>query len=97
MFTPLEILYIVLSFCVLWLSAAMFWLIWQVANILKSVNSFLDEAKHTLEKIENSISAIRDRVEHMTSASRVVFDGLKAVVDYVVDRKRATDKRDSDS
>jgi uncharacterized protein YoxC len=97
MFTPLEILYIVLAFCVLWLSAAMFWLIWQVANILKNVNSFLDEAKHTLEKIENSISSIRDRVEHMTSASRVVFDGLKAVVDYVVDRKRAKDKRDSDS
>ena len=34
-FTPLDILYIVLAFCVLWFTAAIFWFLYQLAQILK--------------------------------------------------------------
>jgi len=88
MFTPLEVLYVVLAFCVLWLSAAMFWLIWQAASIIKNVNDFLGEARDKLEKIEKTISAMKERFDHLTSTSGLLVEGAKKLFSYTLDKHR---------
>lgn len=93
MFTPLEILYIVLAFCVLWLSAAMFWLIWQAASIVRNINDFLGEAREKLEKIEKSMSSMKERFDHITSTSGMLVEGAKKLFNYTLEKRR--DQKDS--
>lgn len=88
MFTPLDILYIVLAFSVLWISAALFWLIWQVASILKSVNDTLTLAQETFEKIEDAVAHIRQKFDNATSTIPLLIGGIKKLVDYAVDKKK---------
>ncbi|NBS41722.1 hypothetical protein EBS80_03605 [bacterium] len=86
-FAPIDILYIVLSFCVLWISAALFWFIWQAAQILRNVNVAVDEAREKMDKIESAISAIRNRFDSMVSPMGIVMEGLKRVMEYAIEKR----------
>ncbi len=88
MFTPNDILYLVLSFCVLWLTAALFWFVWQAAQILRNVNSAVDEARERIEKIEQAITGIRSRFDSMTAPASLLFEGAKKVIEYAMDKRR---------
>lgn len=92
MFSPSEILYLVLSFCVLWLTAALFWFVWQAAQILRNVNSAVDEARERIEKIEQAITGIRSRFDSMTAPASLLFEGAKKLIEYAVDKRR--DRKD---
>ena len=78
--SPLDILHIVLAFCALWLTAALFWLIWQITAILRNVNEALEEAREKICKIEEAITSIRERFEHITSSAGFLVEGLKKVL-----------------
>lgn len=88
MFSPLDILYIVLAFCVLWFTAALFWLLWQVANIFRNVNVAISEAREKLMKIEEAISFIRGKFEHATSNLTLLVGGITKVVEFALDKRR---------
>ncbi|HBK34646.1 MAG: hypothetical protein UU08_C0002G0041 [Candidatus Uhrbacteria bacterium GW2011_GWE2_40_58] len=88
MFSPLDILYIVLAFCVLWFTAALFWLIWQVANIFRNVNVAITETREKLMKIEEAISFIRGKFEHATSNISLLVAGISKVVEYAMDKRK---------
>lgn len=93
MFSALDILYIVLAFCVLWFTAALFWLIWQVANILKNVNDTMTEAREVMAKIEDSIAVIRKKFESLPSSVTIAAEGIKKVVEFAIDKKKARKKK----
>ncbi|MFA4845037.1 MAG: hypothetical protein WC654_00560 [Patescibacteria group bacterium] len=87
MFTPLEILYIVLAFCALWLSVVIFWLIWQMATMLKRVNDTVGQAQETLAKIQLAIDGIRSKFDHTSTAlGAILHTGTKAV-EYLIDKR----------
>ncbi|MFH1404650.1 MAG: hypothetical protein ABIH21_00950 [Patescibacteria group bacterium] len=86
-FTPLDILYIVLAFCALWLSAAMFWLVWQVATMLRNVNSTIEEAREKLALIEQALTGMKTRFEKMTSLAGVMGEGIKALATHLIEKK----------
>lgn len=94
MISPLDILYIVLAFAVLWITAALFWLVWQIATIARTVNATLNEAREKIAKIEDALNAMRARFEKATSTGTVLVEGVKRVVDYAIDRKKAHAKPD---
>ncbi len=93
-FTPVDILYIVLSFCVFWISAALFWFIWQAAQILRNVNAAVDEAREKIGKIEAAITAIRNRFDSMTMPMGIIAEGLKRVVEYAMEKRSTRRGRD---
>lgn len=92
MFTPLEILYIVLAFCVLWISAVVFWLLWQVASIMKRANDTISLVQETLEKMETAIDGIRKKFDSTGAALGAVMHTTTKAVEYLIDRKM--DKRE---
>lgn len=87
-FTPLDILYIVLAFCVLWLSAAVFWLIWQIATILRNINQTIAEAREKLALIEKALTAMKERFEKLTTVGGVVVEGVKQLITYAIEKKK---------
>ena len=87
MFQSQDILYIVLAFCALWVTAFMCWLIWQIAMILKNVNDTMSEAREKIAKIEEAITGIRSKFEKATVGLSFLVDGIRKVVEYAIDRK----------
>lgn len=87
MFSALDILFIVLAFCALWFTAALFWLIWQVASLLKNVNDTMAEARDIMGKIEDSIAVIRKKFETIPGSVMIAAEGLKKVVEFAIDKK----------
>lgn len=88
MFEALDIFYIVLAFCVLWLTVAMFWLIWQVASILRGVNETLRLAREAIEKIEVAVTGIKNRFTTAAGSMKLLGETALKVVDYAVDKKK---------
>jgi archaellum component FlaC len=87
MYQSQDILYIVLAFCALWITAFMCWLIWQVAMILKNVNDTMAEAREKIGKIEEAISVIKSRFEKATVGLSFLGDGIRRLVEYVLDKR----------
>lgn len=87
MFQSQDILYIVLAFCALWVTAFMCWLIWQIAMILKNVNDTMSEAREKIAKIEEAITGIRGKFEKATVGLSFLADGVRKVVEYAIDKK----------
>ena len=51
--TPQDLLYIVLSFCVLWFTVFLCWLLYQAARVLKNANEIIEGAKKTADSWQN--------------------------------------------
>lgn len=87
MFQSQDILYIVLAFCALWVTAFMCWLIWQIAMILKNINDTMSEARVKIAKIEEALVGIRGRLEKATAGLSFLVEGIRKVVEYAIERK----------
>ncbi|HBU27688.1 TPA: hypothetical protein DEB00_01055 [Candidatus Uhrbacteria bacterium] len=64
MISTLEILWIVLAFCVLWVTAFVCWAIYHIAMVARNIHLVLDEAKQALHQIEDAITGVKDKMEH---------------------------------
>jgi hypothetical protein len=91
--SPLDILYIVLAFCALWVAAATFWLIFQIASVVKNFNDLLAEVQDKVERIEGAISGIRHKFESMGGSMTALVIGIEKVIGYAIEKRRA--KKDS--
>ncbi len=80
MFSPLDILYIVLAFCALWLTAAIFWLVWHV-------NDTLTEAREVMGKIEMALSGMRQKFDQTSSVVATLMSGITKIAENVVVEK----------
>jgi hypothetical protein len=87
MFSPLDILYIVLAFCVLWLTAAIFWLLWQVATMMRAVNDAIAEGREVMNKVEAALAGIHQKFDSVTSSLGVVVQLAAKGMEYVMERK----------
>ncbi|HAL49841.1 MAG: hypothetical protein UU40_C0004G0019 [Candidatus Uhrbacteria bacterium GW2011_GWD2_41_121] len=58
-----DILYIVLAFCALWITAFICWFVYQIAVMLKRVNDLVAELKFQIEKVEHLLDAIHGKFE----------------------------------
>ena len=87
-FSPLEILYLVLSFCVLWFTAAVFWFFWQLATILRNVNATIADARDKMHKIEQALSGIREKFDRASSLVGLGANTAAKAVEYVLEKKK---------
>ncbi len=87
MFTPLDILYIVLAFCALWLTAAIFWFVWQVGTLLRNVNDAIEEGREVMNKVESALTGIQNKFDSATSSLGTVVKLAAKGVEYLIDKK----------
>lgn len=92
-FTPLDILYIVLSFCVLWLTIAIFWFFYQLAQVLKNVNDTVSDVRDKIHKMEIALTGIREKFDHASSLLGFGANTAVKAVEYVMDRKKEMMKK----
>lgn len=90
--TPLDILYIVLSFCALWFTAAVFWFFWQLATILRNVNDAIADARDKMNKIERALTGIREKFDRASSLVGLGANTAVKAVEYVMEKKRKLER-----
>ncbi len=79
-----DILYIVIAFCILWITAFVCWFIYQVATVFKRVNDVLGELKYQIEKVEQALNGIKSKFDagsghlsKLTGHVKKFTDGMK--------------------
>jgi hypothetical protein len=87
MFSPLDVLYIVLAFCTLWLTAGIFWIIWQIATVIRTVNMAVGQVQETMSKMEEAITGIRSKFDHTSASLGAVVHTATKAVEYLIERR----------
>jgi len=82
-----DILYIVIAFCVLWVSAFVCWFVYQVTMMIKAVNDVLSELKYQVEKVEQALNGIKSKFETGSGHLSSIADQFKKAVEGKIKRK----------
>ncbi len=88
-----DILYIVLSFAVIWFTIFICWFFYYLIMIVRNVNQTVQEVHHKLQLIDRVANAVREKLEKSSSYLFIIAEGIKQGVGYLMDKKR---KRDPD-
>ncbi|MFH1291794.1 MAG: hypothetical protein ABIH87_01175 [bacterium] len=92
--TSKDVLYLVIAFCVLWVTVFMCWMFYYVTKILRNTNEIAEEFRMKLHSLSEAINHVRDRVEQMSSLMTLLTGGFEGLVKRTISKKikKTTDK-----
>ena len=61
MIDSLDILYLVIAFAVLWVTAFVCWFIWQVVVIMKELHKTIHSLTFAIENVERAINGVKSK------------------------------------
>ena len=76
-----DLLYIVLSLCILWFTIFLCWLIYQAARVLKNANEIIENLTHKLELISDAVGFIKGKVDHLSTSMGTVSGLISGLVE----------------
>ena len=85
--TSKDILYLVISFCVLWVTVFLCWMFYYVMRLLRNANQIVEEFRLRLQGLTEAINYIRGKVEHIAGLLTMATSGVGGLVKKVVVRK----------
>lgn len=85
--TSKDILYYVLAFCILWITVFICWFLFYVVSIIGSVRKVIKGIQEKLEKVDELINLVKDKVEHSATYLPLIVEGIGKLVDYFKDKK----------
>ena len=86
--TSKDILYIVLAFCVLWLTIFFSWLLYYFIGMARNAYRLVQGAADTIKKADELIKTVKEKVEHSASYFMLAAEALKEVVKYVIEKRQ---------
>ena len=75
-----DILYIVIAFCILWVTVFLCWMFYYVAKILRNTSQMVEEFRMKLQALSETINHVRSKVEHMSSLMTLGTSGVSGFV-----------------
>lgn len=85
--TSKDILYLVIAFCVLWVTVFLCWMFYYVTRILKNANAIAEEFRSRLQILTEAINYVRGKVENIHSLLNLAGGGVAGMIKNVVSRK----------
>ncbi len=82
-----DILYLVIAFCVLWVTVFLCWMFYYVTRILKNANQIAEEFRSRLQMLTEAINYLRDKVENIHGLLSMASGGVAGMVKSVVSKK----------
>lgn len=80
-----DILYLVLAFCVLWLTFFLAWLVYYLVASARQLHKATKMVKDEVEKISGLIYKIRTAIEIPSSIVALIIEGLKKIAEMGVE------------
>lgn len=85
--TSKDILYLVIAFCVLWVTVFLCWMFYYVTRILKNANAIAEEFRSRLQILTEAINYVRGKVENIHSLLNMAGGGMAGMVKNMVSNK----------
>lgn len=85
--TSKDILYLVIAFCILWLTVFLCWVFYYVVKILKNTNRVVEEFRSRLQLLTETINYVRGKVEHIHALLGVAGGNVANAVKSIVSKK----------
>ncbi len=83
-----DLLYIVLSFCILWLTVFICWFIYYMISILRNANTMIEDLRDRFRGMEEALHAMKDKIEHVSTNFVFVTEGIVKLIQYFVTHKK---------
>ncbi|MBI5621882.1 hypothetical protein HY933_03400 [Candidatus Falkowbacteria bacterium] len=85
--TSKDLLYVVIAFCVLWLTVFFCWMLYYVAMLLKQAYDLTRSIKEKLEKVDALIDFAKNKIEKTSSHLGLVAAGVGQLVKFLINRR----------
>lgn len=86
-----DLLYVVLAFCVLWLTVFLSWLLYYVIAIVRDAESLLHQVKGAVEKVDSLAHAVHEKMERSAASFSLIAQAVKELVVWGI-QERAKSK-----
>lgn len=85
--TSKDILYLVISFCVLWVTVFLCWMFYYVMRLLRNTNQIVEEFRVRLQGLMDTVTHIRNKVEQMSSLMTLLTKGATCLAKKMITKK----------
>lgn len=76
-----DILYLVLAFCILWLTVFLVWFVYYLIATIRQVHHLTRDFKRRFDQVDSLIQAAKDKIERSASYLSIIVDGVKKIVE----------------
>ncbi|PIT87658.1 MAG: hypothetical protein COU31_01760 [Candidatus Magasanikbacteria bacterium CG10_big_fil_rev_8_21_14_0_10_40_10] len=78
--TSKDILYLVIAFCVLWLTVFLCWMFYYLARLLRNASQIIEEFRVKLQTLNEAVNHVRGRVEQISSLMSLATGGIGGLI-----------------
>jgi len=82
-----DILYFVISFCIVWTTVFLCWVLYYLARLLRNANQIVEEFRVRLQVLLETINYVRGKVEDISHILTLAENGVSGLVRKVVKKK----------
>lgn len=90
-----DIFWIVLSFCVLWFTLFLSWMIYYMAMIFKEARKIIKFFSTILEKVDEVVSLVKEKLNKSAASFSLLLKAGKEIMDFIKEKKMAGKKKKS--
>jgi ascorbate-specific PTS system EIIC-type component UlaA len=85
--TSLDLLYIVIAFCILWLTIFTCWWLFYIVMIIRRVYQIIKTIKEKLKLIDQLTQNAKNKLEHASMYIDLAAQGIGKIVGYIKNKK----------
>ncbi|OGL87316.1 hypothetical protein A3I40_01700 [Candidatus Uhrbacteria bacterium RIFCSPLOWO2_02_FULL_48_12] len=87
LYTSKDLLYIVLAFCILWLTIFFSWALYYIALILRDAYRMFSDMRQRLDAVDQFIKVVTEKLEHTTSYLGLLVESFGRLIAFLQDRR----------
>jgi len=85
--TSKDLLFVVLAFCILWLTIFLSWLLYYVISIVRDAESLVRQIKGAVEKVDQLAHTVREKFEHSAASFTLVAQAVKELIVWAMQER----------
>ena len=91
--TSKDVLYVIISFCILWLTIFISWAIYYLVMILRNTNKMMTSIREKMELVDKILKLIKDKLEKSSSHLAVLADTAIKLTGYFIKQQKKKSKK----
>ena len=85
--TSLDLLYIIIAFCILWLTIFICWWLFYIVMIIRRVYQITKTIKEKLKLIDELTQTAKNKLEHASLYVDLAAQGIGKIIGYIKNKK----------
>ncbi|MEY4744775.1 MAG: hypothetical protein RL272_720 [Candidatus Parcubacteria bacterium] len=87
-----DLLFVVLAFCVLWLTVFLSWLLYYIIAIVRDAESLIRQVRGAVEKVDSLAHAVHEKMERSAASLTLIAQAVKELIVWGI-QERAKSSR----